>query len=140
MGIDAPREVLSALTDWKPAELPTEIDYHKSMETFLRERFPKARVEREYRHNGTTADLFVSLEKLLFKYELYVEVKRNLTKKTDYDRLVGQVAALSPRKFPVLVVLCGKTDDRYVARLNEQFKEEVTGGAFGDQSLWIMLK
>jgi len=72
MRVDPPKEVLDSLTNWKPGDLATEFDYHKSLEAFLREKFPKARVEREYRHNGTTADLFVSLEKLIFTYELHV--------------------------------------------------------------------
>jgi hypothetical protein len=44
--------------EWQPQVLPTELAYRNSLTSLLRERLPKAKVETEYRHNGTTVDIY----------------------------------------------------------------------------------
>jgi hypothetical protein len=57
--------------------------------------------------------------------ELAFELKVNLKKKTDFDRLVGQIEGLEPRKNKVLVVLIGDTDPMYLGRLEAKYAEQM---------------
>ena len=69
---------------------------------------------------------------LLANDQVYFEVKRSLRKKSDYDRLVGQVEGLKPKKNKILIVLVGETDPALLGRLRHQFK------AFPDS--WELVK
>jgi hypothetical protein len=114
------------LDEWRPEPMKTELQYRDALLAFLRESLPEeARVEKEYRDSGTTADLFVRWTMLLKTTDVFFEIKRNLKKKTDYDRLIGQVAALGPGKNNIIVVLVGDTDSGLVGRLREQYKSEI---------------
>jgi hypothetical protein len=117
------------LQEWHPPVLKTETDYSKALAEYLRLALPEdAQVEREYRHEGTTCDVCVRYKGLLGGTSLVLcEVKRNLQKKSDYDRLVGQVEGLRPKKNNVIVVLVGDTDRALLGRLRDQFKQYVDG-------------
>ena len=99
---------------------------------YLRAALPEdTRIEREYRHAGTTTDVGVIYKGMGFlSNEALVcfELKRNLKKKTDYDRLVGQIEGLRPKKNNVFVVLVGDTDEALVGRLREHCKPYTDGG------------
>jgi hypothetical protein len=45
--------------EWEPDDLLTELKYRDSLAAFLRARLKDAKVETEYRHNGTTSDVSV---------------------------------------------------------------------------------
>jgi hypothetical protein len=51
--------VLKLVKEWTPATLPTELKYRDSLAALLRERLGDAKVETEYRHCGTTTDIYV---------------------------------------------------------------------------------
>jgi hypothetical protein len=51
-----------------------------------------------------------------------IELKRNLQKKSDYDRLVGQIEGLKPKKNSIVVALVGDTDPALLGRLQDQFR------------------
>jgi hypothetical protein len=134
-------EVVGHMKEWKPGDLPRELDYHKSLEAFLRTKYPNGHIEREYRHSGTTVDLYLAREGWLGrKKSLFVEAKRNLVKKTEYDRLVGQVMAIGPGSVPLIVALCGRADRRYIDRFQQQFKKFMEDDFLGDeQSMCLFL-
>ena len=95
---------------WNPPILKNELAYSNDLAEFLRATLPEdAQIEREYRDKSTTADLWISHKGLMLKSEVFFEVKRNLKKKSDYDRLVGQIQGLRPEKNNVFVVLVGDT-------------------------------
>jgi hypothetical protein len=108
---------------WKPEPMATETSYSNALAAHLRARLPEdARVEREYRHAGTTTDVGVIYKGLLSDGEVFFELKRNLKRKTDYDRLVGQIEGLKPRDNNIFVILVGDTDEALVGRLKEHCK------------------
>lgn len=108
--------------DWKPGRLGSEIQYRDSLVSFLRASIPEnCRVEREYRHGGTTADAFVSWKGVLFSAEVFIEIKVSLRKKAAYDRLVGQIEGLDPARRKILIVLVGESDDGLVGRLKDKY-------------------
>lgn len=124
---------------WDPGSLDTETAYRDSLLKFLRTAVPEdCRVEREYRHGGTTADIFISWKGLLFNSEVFVEMKRNLQKKASFDRLVGQLEGLEPGKRKILLVLVGCTDEGLLGRLKSRYAR-FTGGDF-DESIAIVVK
>jgi hypothetical protein len=52
--------LLRLLRDWQPPPLKTELEYRNALFEYLREALPEdARVEKEYRHSGTTSDLYL---------------------------------------------------------------------------------
>src|SRR5712691_7198473 len=102
-------DVYKLVREWQPQALPTELQYRNSLMTFLHERLTKARIEPEYRHKGTTTDIYVKQPGFFGSSEVFVELKRNLVQKAQYDRLVGQIESLEPGKNAIVVVLCGET-------------------------------
>jgi hypothetical protein len=109
---------------WHPGELPTELRYRDSLQAFLRDAIPKdCNVEKEYRHHGTTIDLYIHWSGLLFNDRVFVEIKRNLNKKAELDRLIGQLETLRPGKATIMVVFVGRTDEALVGRLKEKYRQ-----------------
>jgi len=107
---------------WEPGPLQTELRFRDSFLSFLRANVPAdCRVEREYRHHGTTIDIFLEWRGLVFNDEIYFEVKRNLNKKPMLDRLVGQVESLQPGKHTILILLIGDTDPALLQRLKAKY-------------------
>jgi hypothetical protein len=103
---------------WKPGKLTSEREYRSSLAEFLREAAPDAKLEKEYRHDGTTTDIY-------FKYdaEIFIELKYNLQRKGDCDRLVGQIEGLNPKKHKIIVVLCGDEQNESLhGRLQEKYR------------------
>lgn len=109
--------------EWQPQLLPTELKYRDSFVAFLRERFKDAKkIETEYRHLGTTTDIYVEQSGFFGSSAVSVELKRNFLSKSQLDRLVGQIESLEPNKNFVVVILCGETNPALVARLREKYK------------------
>jgi len=118
--------IAESVQDWKPTEFSRENQYSAALADYLREVCPpETRVETEYRDGGTTVDVWLSWQGLLFSDQLFIELKRNLRKKTDYDRLVGQIVALKPGNRRILVVLVGDTSAKLLGRLTEHFQTEL---------------
>jgi hypothetical protein len=112
------------LSHWNPPILSREIAYRDHLFNFLLQAVPPdAYVEKEYRHRGTTTDLWVKWQGFFQKGELAIELKLNLKKKTECDRLVGQLESLNPKENPVLLVLIGETDPVFFNRINEKYKQ-----------------
>jgi hypothetical protein len=109
------------IAEWQPAQSANELQYRNSLTALLRERLPKAKIETEYRHNGTTIDIYAKEPGLFGSTEVFVELKRNLLHKAQLDRLVGQIESLQPGKNAILVVLCGDTNPALVTRLKEKY-------------------
>jgi hypothetical protein len=114
--------VTKLVKEWQPQQLPTEFKYRDSLSTFLRGRLRDAKVETEYRHIGTTIDIYVKEAGFFGSSEVFVELKRNLLHKAQLDRLVGQLESLQPRKNAIVVILCGETSPALVTRLKEKYK------------------
>jgi len=120
---------------WQPPTLKTETEYRNHLVDYIRAAIPgDARVEKEFRHRGTTMDIYVSWKGILQNDDLSFELKRDLVKKTDFDRLVGQIEGLDPMKNKVVVVLVGKTDKALLGRLRERYAK------FGGVSMAIIVK
>jgi hypothetical protein len=111
--------------EWQPQLLPTELKYRDSFVIFLRERLKDAKkIETEYRHLGTTTDIYVEQSGFFGSSAVFVELKRNFISKAQLDRLVGQLESLEPNKHFIVVILCGETNPGLVAHLKAKYKCE----------------
>jgi len=131
--------VVHLIQEWQPAKLPKELKYRDSLASFLRERLPRAIIEKEYRHSGTTSDLYVECNGFLRTTEVFIELKNNLLQKNQLDRLVGQLESLNPRKHRIIVVLCGETKPELLTRLRLQYASHADD-AFGLKTMAIVVK
>jgi len=111
--------------EWQSLPLPMELKYRDAFVTFLRGHLKNAkRIEPEYRHLGTTTDIYVEQAGFWGTSGVFVELKRNFISKAQLDRLVGQIESLEPNKNFIIVILCGETNPALVARLKERYKCE----------------
>ena len=84
-------------------------------------------------------DLYVAWKGIIQKDDLAFELKKDLKKKTDFDRLVGQIEGLDPRSNKILVVLIGETDEGLLGRLKEKYASELHGDFDEPASLAIVI-
>lgn len=111
---------------WQPPALRGETKYRDHLLETLRASVPgDAKVEKEYRHRGTTIDVWLKWPGLLLTDEIAFELKVNLKKKADYDRLVGQIEGMEPAKNKTIVVLIGDTDQGLFGRLKERYSKYI---------------
>lgn len=111
---------------WRPPKLKSEKEYRNDLLSFLREIVPEdCMVEKEYRHRGTTIDIWIGWKGIASNGELAIEIKHDLNKKAAFDRLVGQIEGLNPKKNKLLVVLIGATDPALAGRLKEKYAERI---------------
>ena len=114
-------------TEWQPPILKNELAYRDHLLAHVRQAVPAdTTVEKEYRHRGTTVDLWLRWKGLLVTDELAIELKVNLKKKTEFDRLIGQVESLQPKNYKTLIVLIGATDEQLLARLREKYASYIS--------------
>ncbi len=123
--MSAIESVYKLVKEWKPDALPTELKYRDSLAAMLREQLKGEKIETEYRHGGTTADIYVKTSGFFGPSEVFLELKRDLKHKAQLDRLVGQIQGLQPKKNAIIVVLCGETNPALVTRFKEVFAGEL---------------
>lgn len=111
--------VIPLIEQWTPEPLPSELRYRNSLAEHLRGNLQNLRIETEYRHLGTTTDIYI---KQSDDSDVFLELKRNLRSKSECDRLVGQIESLQPSKHSIVIVLCGQTLPTLAARLAEKYK------------------
>jgi len=132
--------VLKIVGEWQPDSLPTELRYRDSLTALIRERLKDAKVETEYRHSGTTIDIYVKQQGFLVASEVFVELKRNLLQKAQLDRLVGQLHGLQPNRNKIVVVLCGETNPALVTRFKELFPSAFAEVIWDERMMTLVVK
>ncbi len=112
--------VADLLKDWHPLSLRNELAYSNALAIHLRAALPNdSQVDREYRHEGTTCDIRIAYK---VDDEVFLELKWQFRKKSECDRLIGQVEGLKPRKNKIIVVFVGDTNQTLLGRLRAHFK------------------
>lgn len=114
--------VIKVVKEWQCSALPHESKYRDALAAHLRDNLKDSKIETEYRHLGTTADIYIKQPGFFGSSEVFVELKRNLASKTELDRLVGQIECLEPKKNFIILVLCGQTKPSLLERLRERYK------------------
>lgn len=107
---------------WHPPWGKDELAYSTHLTEFIREHTHAQVVKHQYPHRGQKVDVYASWRGLLSTSELYIEVKLNLRRKGDYDRLVGQIEGFGPtHDDPLIVMLVGDTDESYFEQLSTRY-------------------
>jgi hypothetical protein len=122
------RSVVRCIAGWRPTVQTKETAYSRLLAEHLRQHLPTdAHVECEYRHLGETLDVYIRCAGMVSDDEIFVELKRRLRRKSEFNRLVGQISALDPGKHKIIVVVVGESDAELVSRLRHQFKRQLEG-------------
>lgn len=128
--------IAALLNDWHPLSLRNELAYSNSLAKHLREVLPDdAQVDREYRHEGTTCDIRIAYK---VDDEVFLEIKWQLRKKAECDRLIGQVEGLKPKKNKIIVVLVGDTNVSLLGRLKAHFNSYLPGQRIGEEKFMVV--
>ncbi len=106
---------------WQPQSLQTELKFRDSLAETLRKHLRDSTIEKEYRHHGTTIDIYVRQRGFFGSSEVFVELKRKFVQKTQLDRLIGQVESLQPGSNKIIVVFCDQTNEALVDRFKEKY-------------------
>lgn len=114
--------LVRAIESWVPIGCQKETEYSDSLAYYLRECAPDAHIEREYRHLGSTIDIYVRWNGFWGTENIYIELKRNLSQKSQLDRLIGQIEGLQPGQHKIIIVLCGDTAPALLNRLVAKYK------------------
>jgi hypothetical protein len=127
--------IAAILKNWHPSSLKNELAYSNALADHLRAVLPDgAHIERERPHEGTPRDIRVAYG----DDEVFLEVKYQLQKNTEYDRLVGQIEGLKPRKNKIIIVLIGDTKQKLFGRLKEQFFSYLTEQRVGEERFMVV--
>lgn len=128
--------IAALLEDWHPSSLRNELAYSNALANHLRAVLPDdAQVDREYRHEGTTCDIRIAYK---VNDEVFLEIKWQLRKKAECDRLIGQVEGLKPRKNKIIVVLVGDTNPSLFGRLTAHFNSYLADQRVGEEKFMVV--
>lgn len=129
------------LNNWRPCALRSETAYRDSLLMYLREHVPEdTQIEREYRLRGTTADIWIGWSGILFNSEVSIEIKVDLKRKTECDRLVGQLESLDPRENNVLLVLIGTSDEALTGRVRSKYADQINPALLNQPQTFAIVK
>ena len=113
--------VVSLIERWAPFECSAEKDYENSLYEFLHRELPDVQITKQYAMGRVRADMYIGGKVIL-------EVKTDLNRKGEYQRLLGQILELKVRDEWIVVVLTGNTDPHFPKALREHFKDWVGVG------------
>ncbi|HSA96759.1 MAG TPA: hypothetical protein VLJ16_11965 [Acidobacteriota bacterium] len=114
--IDPVSEVKKAIGAWFPEMCESEADYEDSLYEFLHEHFNDVQITKQYGIGRSRADLNVG-DRVL------IEIKKDLQNKTDYDRLIGQLADYMKWKGATIILLVGRADPNLKKELIQHAKD-----------------
>lgn len=110
-------DIRDALKTLNVPALKTEAQYEKAIYDHLHTVFPLDVFHRQYAYAKTKADIYVEFHK---GAHVVVEVKRNLTTRAEYHRLIGQSwEYMREWQAELVVCLCGECDPSLIKLVAE---------------------
>jgi hypothetical protein len=100
------------VTKWNPSDCKSEKDYENSLYRFLHQELSDVQITKQYAVGRVKADLLIG-EKTI------VELKLNLTKRDQFQRLVGQLEEYKEWKGRVILILIGDTEPNFRKQLKK---------------------
>lgn len=107
-----------AIDEWQPVDCSSEKQYQTSLTARLKELFPKAHLTVDYGIGDGKVDIGIKLDGFLASDLVLIELKFNL-KKSECQRLVGQIQEYASHGDALFIVLCGETDNKHLATIKE---------------------
>jgi hypothetical protein len=127
------------INQWHPTKLSGELKYRDALYEILKNSVPDdAVVQKEYRHLGTTIDIWLKWRGVFTVAEGGLELKLNLIKKADYDRLIGQIEGMEPSKTNIIVVLIGQVDELFLMKLRHRYTDRIDVGQPSQNTMAII--
>jgi hypothetical protein len=114
--------VVRLLGGWQPSALASESEYRNSLALFLGERLKNATIETEYRQGGALIDIYLKQAAFLGTTDVFIKVKKDLIYDATLDHLVAAVDSFQPTINSIVIVLCGETNPRLLARLRQEYE------------------
>jgi len=132
--------LVRVIQDWHPRPFKSEREYQTLLYDHIKEHLPEgSTVQKNYLHAGMVVDLYVRLQAIGGVFEVFIELKRNLTN-PECNRLIGQIHQIGLRH-NIVVVLAGKAAPALVGRLREEFVTYLSKGVtWGQPSMFIVEK
>ena len=115
--MDPVATVSDLIRKWQPTDTSTEAKIEESLHAYLAKRLKWHDVRRQFRHDRVTADILIN-EKLA------IEIKLNLTKKGECDRLIGQLDSYANWGVQMIVLLVGQVDADLKRRVEERLQKD----------------
>ena len=139
-------DVLQTISDWNPkAEYSTESKYRNDLLSFLRENLNSGSDAfsspiwglNHLGHHFIKKEARRSLADIGIDDEIGIELKRNLKRKSQINRLVGQVVDYLSEYSCVIIVLCGHAEQEAVNVLKHNLKRIIRSSSslFGQEKL-----
>jgi hypothetical protein len=118
LGIDAENIVL-AIEEWPPGPCLSEARCQGSLANWLQRRFVHSTFHLEHPVGEGRADIFAELRTRWCKgADVIIELKYNLTDRSEYLRLKGQLDEyVGNSSAEIVVVLCGSTKPEWVTKI-----------------------
>jgi len=128
-------EVLNIIEEWSPKKkYSKEIEYRDDLMEFIRKELKRNQQNILF---GTSETHCVKKESgrhladIGIDEDIGVELKLNLRRKAEMDRLEGQVSGFSREYSCIIIVLCGKVSDEIVEELEYRFRQRYGNVGFG---------
>ncbi len=131
--IDPISEVKKAIGLWFPEMCESEADFENSLYEFFHEHFDNVQITRQYGIGRSRADLNVGNKVL-------VEIKKDLHIKTNYDRLVGQLADYMKWPGATIILLVGTADPNLKKELVQYARDRSSIRTFYDPAFHVIEK
>ncbi|MHC1584755.1 MAG: hypothetical protein ACXQS7_00600 [Candidatus Syntropharchaeia archaeon] len=128
-------KVLNIIEEWSPKKkYSKEIEYRDDLMEFIRKELKRSQQNILF---GTPETHCVKKESgrhladIGIDEDIGVELKLNLRRKAEMDRLEGQVSGFSREYSCIIIVLCGKVSDEIVEELEYRFRQRYGNVGFG---------
>jgi len=123
MTISLINKVLQEVREWQPAKnYRSELKYTEDLHSVLLEKFQNSQVTRDDKNNKKGLDIGVTHQSMYSGESVGIELKYNLDKTAEYQRLIGQIETKGQRYGHIIVVLVGQTNNNMYVNLNNWVK------------------
>jgi hypothetical protein len=109
--------VYDLIHEWQPTNTSSETKIEESLHAHLAKHLKRHDVRRQFRHDRVTADILIN-EKLA------IEIKINLTKTAEFQRLIGQLDCYADWGVQIIVLLVGEVDPDLKRRVEDRLQKD----------------
>lgn len=125
------RKLVNTIEFWEPGVFDKENDYRRNLASLIRSRMPKAHVQEEYAIERSKVDILVS-EEIPSEIDggecIAVELKLNLSRNPDLDRLIGQLVSYQQNNYTSAIVVSINPEPNFSRILDERARSDGLDG------------
>lgn len=125
-------DVVEAVKNWSPGPCFSESRCQAALLKYLQAKFPRSTFRTEYAIGDGRADIYVEFRtRLGAGAKVIIELKFNLSDRSEYLRLLGQIQEyVGMSTAEVVVVLCGDTKAGWAEQIQSRLSTLVEGRWF----------